>query len=98
MVLPLPLRYLLYLAAFKFRSIHCSQTGIWVIAGSPFLVQLIPVPIPETLFFALTVGIAIYLMTRYTEADVFPDVLVITVVLELISRSVMLPLLESLVM
>jgi hypothetical protein len=88
--LPLFVRVILYLAILKFRSIRIRPLSLIVVAGSPYLVGFIPLPLPspirEMLAYLLSVFLAMFLLTRYTEAELFPDVVVIPVVVELSSK------------
>jgi hypothetical protein len=83
--LPLVVRTGLYLAACRLRSIHITLTSCILVAGAPSLIGFISLPIP--LFVSKLAGIflAMFLLTRYTEADLFPDVVAIPLVVELLS-------------
>ena len=87
--LPLILRALLYQGILKFRSIRIKPLSLIVVAGSPYLIGFIPLPLPtpirETLAFLLSVILAILLLSRYTEAELFPDIVVIPVAVEVSS-------------
>ena len=83
--LPLVLRTALYLAACKIRSIQIKLTSAIVIAGSGVFLSIVPIPLPIDLAKVLAIGVAMFLMTRYTEAEVFPDIVLIPLVVELFS-------------
>ena len=80
---PLTLRTVLYLIAFKVRSIEIKFIDCIIIAGAGYLVSI--VPLPFGLYRALSIGAAMFLITRYTKAEVFPDVILIPLVVELSS-------------
>jgi hypothetical protein len=80
--LPLVLRTLLYLIAFRVRRIHIKLLSCIVIAGSAFLVAVVPIPLPNILRSAFSLGFAMFLITRYTEAELFPDVIAIPLIVE----------------
>jgi len=82
---PLVLRFALYYAAFRVRSISIKVLTCAIIAGSTYLLAIIPIPLPREVTFVAAVGFAMFLITRYTEADLFPDALLIPLVVELIS-------------
>ena len=83
--LPLLLRTLLYLAACRVRSIRISLLNCIVVAGAPYLVGFIPLPLPMVLKRVAAMFLAMFLLTRYTEAELFPDVVVIPIAVELTS-------------
>jgi hypothetical protein len=87
--LPLVLRTALWFAACKVRSIHIKFLSCIVLAGSAVLLSIIPIPLPHILSKALVLGIAMYLMTRYTEAEIWPDVILIPLIVELLSTSIL---------
>ncbi len=82
--LPLILRTILYLIAFKIRSIHIKLLNCIIIAGVGTLVGAVPL-LPYYVGRALALGLAMFLMTRYTEADLYPDVIFIPLIIELLS-------------
>jgi hypothetical protein len=95
--LPLALRTLLYLAALRVRSIHIPLINCMVVAGAPYLVAFLPLPFPEFVRELGAIVLAIFLLNRYTEAELYPDGIVIPVAVELLSRVllevILLPLL-----
>lgn len=97
--LPLLVRTLLYFIALKVRSIHITLLNCIVLAGAPYLIGFIPLPLPMVLKAVAAVFLAMFLLTRYTEAELFPDATVIPIVVELASRLVLdvilIPLLRS---
>lgn len=101
--LPLLVRTLMYLAALKFRSIRIKLLSCVVLAGAPYLVGFVPLPLPsparEVVAILLAIFLAMFLLTRYTEAELFPDVVVIPIVVEVASgfalSKILIPLLLS---
>lgn len=83
--LPMLIRTVLYLLAFKFRSIHIKLLNCIIIAGAGYIVGVIPIPLPSLIRMAMTIGLAMFLITRYTEAELFPDVILIPIGVELVS-------------
>ena len=83
--LPLFVRSLLYWAAFRIRSISIRVLNCIIIAGAPYFLLIIPIRLPQDLSFLLALGVAIFLTTRYTEAELFPDAILIPVAVELAS-------------
>jgi hypothetical protein len=82
---PLALRFVLYYGAFRIRSISIKVLSCAIIAGGAYLLAMIPIPLPREIHFFAVVAIAIFLTTRYTEAELFPDALLIPFVVELTS-------------
>jgi hypothetical protein len=83
-LLPLVLRTILYLFAFKIRSIHIKLLSCIIIAGAATLVGVVPL-LPYLVGRVLALGLAMFLITRYTEAELYPDVIFIPLVVELLS-------------
>ena len=84
---PLLLRTLLYFLACKIRSIHITLMSCIILAGSGLLISIIPIPLPMLLSKALAIGLAMFLMTRYTEAELYPDVVLIPFLVEILSSA-----------
>jgi hypothetical protein len=80
---PYLLRVVLYSGAFKLRSIACSFTGRLVIGGAFILAGLLP--LPQFLLLLVMIGVSIVLITKYTEAKVYPDALFISIGVEMTS-------------
>jgi hypothetical protein len=95
--LPLVVRTLLYLAALKIRSIRITLLNCIIVAGAPYLVSFVILPIPSILKLVASIGLAMFLLTRYTEGELFPDIVVIPIAVELTSglllEMVLIPLL-----
>ena len=83
--LPLVLQTTLYFLAFKVRRIHISFLNCVTVGGASYLVGAVPIPLPELLRSVFAVGVAMFLITRYTEAELFPDVICIPIVVHLVS-------------
>jgi hypothetical protein len=94
---PLTLRTVLYLVACRVRSLHITLLNAIILAGAGSLVRLVPIPMPEFIHQALVIGVAIFLFARYTDAELFPDVIFVPLVIELFSTflmdSVLVPML-----
>src|SRR3990172_6800697 len=80
---PYLLRIALYSGAFKLRSITCSFIDRLVIGGAFILVGFIP--LPQFLLLLVMIGAPIVLITRYTEAKVYPDAVFISIGVEMTS-------------
>jgi hypothetical protein len=95
---PLLLRTALYFLACKIRSIHISVMSCIILAGSGVLLSIIPIPLPMAFSKSLAIGAAMFLMTRYTEAELYPDVVFIPLTVEILSsvltESLLAPLAE----
>ena len=86
---PLILRTLLYLVACRVRSLHITLLNAIILAGAGYLVRFVPIPMPELIRQALVIGVAMVLFARYTDAELFPDVIFIPLVIELFSTVLM---------
>lgn len=82
---PLLLRTALYFLSCKIRSIHITVLSCIILAGSGVFLSIIPIPLPVTLSKVLAIGVAMFLMTRYTEAELYPDVVFIPLTVEILS-------------
>ena len=87
--IPLALRTVLYLVACRLRSVHITLLNAITLAGAAYLVGFIPIPIPYMLRQPLAIGVAMFLLARYTEAELFPDVILIPLFIELSSALLM---------
>jgi antibiotic biosynthesis monooxygenase (ABM) superfamily enzyme len=56
-----------------------------IIAGAGYLVSFVPLPLPFGLTRVLAIGVAMFLITRYTKAEIFPDVILMPLIVELCS-------------
>ncbi len=83
--LPLFLRTLLYLAACRLRSIRITLLNCIVVAGAPSLVGFISLPIPDIVKRFAGYFLAMFLLTRYTEAELYPDIVLIPLGVEIVS-------------
>lgn len=97
--LPLVVRTLLYFFACSLRSIKITPTSCTVIAGTPYLVSFLPLPLPQVALRILGCFLSMFLLTRYTEAELFPDGIGIPIAVELVAwillDIVLFPLLAS---
>ena len=83
--IPLTLRTVIYLVACRLRSIHLTLLNAVILAGAGYLVGFLPIPMPDIIRQPLVIGVAMFLFARYTEAELFPDVIFIPLVIELSS-------------
>jgi hypothetical protein len=93
---PLLVRTFLFYLACKIRSIHITLLSCTTLAGSGLLISIIPIPLPFVLTRGLAIGVSMFLMTRYTEAELYPDVIFIPLVVEILSSLVSVYLLAPL--
>lgn len=84
---PYILRIVLYIGAFKIRKISCSLTNCFVISGAFILAGLIP--LPQFLYLLVTIGASLILITKYTDAKLYPDAIFISIGVEMGSIFVM---------
>lgn len=81
--IPYVLRVVLYSGAFKLRAIACSLIGRLVIGGAFLLVGLLP--LPQVLHLLAMIGASLVLITKYTDAKVYPDAVFISIGVEITS-------------
>jgi hypothetical protein len=84
---PYILRIVLYFGAFKIWTIACSLTNCFVIGGAFILAGLIP--LPQFLYLLVTIGASLVLITKYTDAKLYPDAIFISIGVEMGSIFVM---------
>ena len=79
----------LYSAAFRKRHIKATLLTVLIVAGAPTLIAgVVPIQflhLPHFLIFLLGVGVAVYLCKEYTNGTLFPDLIAIVIVVELLS-------------
>ena len=95
--LPLTLRTVLYLVACRVRSVHITLLNAIIVAGAASLIRFVPLPIPFLFYLPLVIGVAMFLLSRYTEAELFPDLFLIPIIVELSSMLLLEELLIPLV-
>lgn len=78
---PYILRIVLYIGIFKIRAIACSLINCFVIAGAFILAGLIP--LPQFLSLLVTIGAPLVLITKYTDAELYPDAIFISIGVEM---------------
>ena len=93
---PLIIKTLSYVLMFRLRSISATLMNCIIIAAAPIIVSMIP--LPQFLAFVAGIGAAIFLCAHYTEAELFPDAILIPVGVEILSfvvlRYVLIPLIS----
>lgn len=87
--MPLVLRTALWFVACKVRSIHIKFLSCIVLAGSALLLSIVPIPLPYFLSKGLALCLPMFLMTRYTEAEIWPDVVLIPLIVEVLSTTIL---------
>jgi len=80
----------MYWYTLKFRKITATLITCLIIAGTPIallilFVFILPPKIPEVFLVPVSIGLAVYLIMHYTKVPLFPDGLVIPLVIEVIS-------------
>ena len=78
------LKSLTYWGVFRIRSIPATTLSCLIIAGAPFLLGAVPLPLPGFLSVIASVGFAVYLTMRYTGVELLPEGLFIPVGIELV--------------
>ena len=96
--LPLTAKFIFYMVAFRIRKIEIGLLNCVMVAGASILAMMVPLPMFFTflLSFILPFAVARY----YTEAPLFPDLIAIVGIVELVSifatDYVWMPLIHSL--
>ena len=90
---PFLIKFVLFLIAFRIRVIHISLLNCAVVAGAPqmflFVAAVLPFGLPPILTLCIVLGGTMWLITRYTEAELFPDVIGITLAVEILMALIM---------
>jgi hypothetical protein len=82
---PLVVRIALYLVVIRVRGIRIRPMQLIIVAGAPYLVSFIPLPLPQIVSFALSLFAASFLLIHYADVELYPDGLIIPVVVEVAS-------------
>ena len=86
---PWVLKIVLYGFAFRKRRIKASSLTVLIVAGASIIVGavtgMIPVLSGAGFAFIATVGTAIYFCRQYTDGKLYPDVIGIVLIVEIIS-------------
>ncbi len=73
--LPWIAKTVIYHFAFRWRSIHATFQTKLIVAGVPLIVGgLWPFPLPPFILFLVGVGAGIYLCSKYTDGEMYPDI------------------------
>ncbi|MGH2566727.1 MAG: hypothetical protein ACRDGA_00185, partial [Bacteroidota bacterium] len=83
----------LYTLIFRQRKHRVSLLTCIILAGSPMLAGIIPLPLPSVVMMIVGFGIALYVLGKYTEVPLLPEGTATIVGVEVIARIVMYALL-----
>lgn len=83
--LPLAAKVLFYIVAFRIRKIEVTLLSCILIAGASFLLMVVPIPLPMFVSFLLSLILPCAVARHYTEAPLYPDLITIVVVVEVLS-------------
>lgn len=89
MLVPLAVKTVLYVAVFRWRKHKVAPITCIILAGSPLLLAIIPFPLPAFVVGVAAVGIALYILSRYTKVPLMPEGVAIVCGVELVSWVVM---------
>jgi hypothetical protein len=99
-LLPLTAKVLFYIVAFRIRKIEITVLSCVLVAGASFLLMAVPIPLPVFVSFLLSLILPCAVARHYTEAPLYPDLITIVVVVEVLSifatDYVWVPLIHSL--
>jgi hypothetical protein len=99
-LLPLTAKVLFYVAAFRIRKIEITLLTCVLVAGASFLLMAVPIPLPVFISFLLSLILPCAVARHYTEAPLYPDLIAIVGVVEILSifatDYVWVPLIHSL--
>jgi len=91
-LVPLILRITLFVLVFRFRRHRVPFLTSFLLAASPMLLSLIPIPLPEILLVIGGMGITLFFLNKYTEIDLLPEGSLIVVGIEIVGRVIMVVL------
>ena len=80
------LKSVAYVIIFRVRTIKVTYLSCLIIAGAPFLLGFVPIPLPAVLAAAAGIGLAVFLTMHYTGVSFFPDGLLIPLGVEIFFR------------
>ena len=89
LIVPLALKTVLFIFIFRWRKQRVSFLTSFLLGGAPLILTVVPLPLPPALAAVAAVGVALYLLSQYTEVKLVPDGIVIIVVVEAVSRLVL---------
>ena len=83
---PYAVQVALFFVAFRIRSIAVTFKHCMVIAAVPqILLFVVRIPLPAIVTILIVLAATIWLITRYSEAELFPDAALIAVAVLLLS-------------
>jgi hypothetical protein len=90
---PWILKTVLYSIAFRKRNIKATFLTILTVAGAPMLVgalfMVLPIHLGSFGSFVFTVGAAIYLCKQYTNGELYPDIIAVVSIIEILAALTM---------
>ena len=89
LLVPLVLKTALFVAVFRWRKQKVTLLTSFLLAGAPILLSLIPLPLPRAIAIVAGIGVAIYLLSQYTEVKLVPEGIVTIIGVEAVSRATM---------
>ena len=83
--LPLTAKVLFYVAAFRIRKIEITLLTCMLVAGASFLLMAMPIPLPMFVRFLFSFVLPCAVARHYTEAPLYPDLICIVGIVEVLS-------------
>lgn len=77
---------IVYIVVFRLRKIPATTLSCFIIAGAPYLLSMIPIPLLGFLSVPVAIGLAVYLTMHYTRVELIPDGLFIPLSIEVFFR------------
>ena len=89
LLVPLLLKTALFIAVFRWRKQKVTLLTSFLLAGAPILLSMIPIPLPGVITAVAGIGLALYLLSEYTEVKLVPEGVVTIIGVEAVSRVTM---------
>ncbi len=67
------IKALCYWRVFRWRKIPATAINCLIIAGVPFLLAVVPIPLPFFLTIPIAIGLAVYLTMYLTSIPLIPE-------------------------
>jgi hypothetical protein len=89
LIVPLLLKTVLFVVVFRWRKQKVSLLTSFLLAGAPLILSVIPLPLPGAITVVAGIGVALYILSQYTEVKLVPEGVVTVIGVEIISRVTM---------
>lgn len=89
LLVPLILKTVLFISVFRWRKQKVSPLTSFLLAGAPLILSVIPLPLPGAITVVAGIGVALYILSQYTEVKLVPEGVITIIGVEGISSVTM---------